>query len=80
MDKDKLNKINLAIKGDKNALLELLKEEEKEIYTTLFYLKKNSQDINDLAQEILFKVSKKISQLKNPEHFKNWLNQIIINS
>ena len=80
MDEEKINLIRLAKSGDKIALEKLIKNIQAEIYSMLYYLKKNSNDISDLAQEILVKVSKKIYQLKNPNNFKNWLNQIVINS
>ena len=80
MDKDKQDLINRAVKNDKNALIELIKQEQNNIYSTLYYLKKDDNDISDIMQDILIKLSKKISNLKNPNNFKSWLNQIIINS
>ncbi|MBQ8636122.1 sigma-70 family RNA polymerase sigma factor [bacterium] len=80
MNEDKINLIIKAKNGDKLALERLIKDEQSNIYATLFYLKKDSNDINDLAQDILIKLSKNISKLKNPSYFKTWLNQIILNS
>ena len=69
-----------AKNGNKKALENLLKQEQNTIKATLYYLKKDDVDIKDLTQEILFKVSKKLHQLKNPKCYKTWLNQIILNS
>ncbi len=80
MDKVKYELIERARKNDKKALVQLIKEEQNNIYTTLFYLKKDSYEINDIAQDILLKLSKNITKLKNTNNFKTWLNQIIINS
>lgn len=80
MDKDKQDLIIRAVKNDKNALIKLIKQEQNNIYSTLYYLKKDENDISDIMQDILIKLSKKISNLKNPNNFKSWLNQIIINS
>lgn len=80
MDDIKHELINKARSGDKQALVDLIKQEQNNIYTTLFYLKKDNNDINDLAQNVLIKLSKKITQLKNPNYFKTWLNQIIVNT
>ena len=80
MDKDKQDLIMRSIKNDKNALIKLIKQEQNSIYTTLYYLKKDENDINDIMQDVLIKLSKKITTLKNPLYFKSWLNQIIINS
>lgn len=67
-----------AQNGDDEALEELLRREEKNIYATLYYLGAHSDEIMDLVQEILFKISKNIKKLKSPKTFKAWLNQIII--
>lgn len=66
--------------NDKKALDEVLKKEKHNIYTTLLYLKVKTEDIDDIAQNILFKLSSKIKQLKDANNFKTWLNQIIINT
>ena len=80
MDEQKIKLILRAQNGDKDALVRLIKSEQANIYSTLFYLKKDENDINDIAQNVLIKLSKNIKQLKNPKHFKTWLNQIIIRS
>ena len=80
MNEQTKNKILNAQKGDKSALGELLKEEIPSIKAMVFYLKKDMNDINDILQDILFKISKKIHQLKNLNSYKTWLNQIVINS
>ena len=69
-----------AKNGNKKALETLLKQQEKNIKATLFYLKKDDLDLADLTQEVLFKINNKITQLKNPKLFKTWLNQVILNS
>ncbi len=80
MDDKKTEIIKKAIKNDKQALIQLIKEEQNNIYTTLFYLKKDENDLNDILQNVLIKLSQKINQLKNPLYFKTWLNQIIVNT
>ena len=80
MDTDKYNLIRLAKSGDKIALGKLIKNIQGEVYSMLYFLKKETKDVSDLAQEVLVKISRKIGQLKNPINFKNWLNQIIVNT
>jgi len=80
MDEKMKNTIVMAQRGDKQALEELIKQEQNNIYTTLFYLKKDDNELVDIMQNVLIKLTKKITQLKNPLFFKTWLNQIIINS
>ena len=80
MNKEKIETIKNASFGDKNALEKLIKEEQNNIYTTLYYLKKDDNELFDIMQDVLIKLNKKITQLKNPNCFKTWLNQIIVNS
>jgi len=80
MREEEISIIKRAQNGDKPALEQLIKQEQSNIYSMLFYLKKDENDLTDLVQNVLIKVSKKIKQLKNPAYFKTWLNQIIINT
>lgn len=80
MDENELNLVKRAIKGDKFALREIIKLEQNNIYSTLFYLKKDENDIADIMQNVLLKLTLKISGLKNPSYFKTWLNKIIVNT
>ena len=71
--------IKQAQQDDLKALEELLKREQKNIYTTLIYLSGNNENIYDLTQEVLLKVAKNIKSLNNPKNFKSWVNQITTN-
>ena len=57
MNDDKNELIIRAKNGDKKSLEYLLKKEEKNIIATLYYLKKDNIDINDLTQDILVKIN-----------------------
>lgn len=70
--------INMAQNDDLEALEELVRREEKNVYATLYYLNARCDDISDLTQEILLKVAKNIKKLKNVKTFRAWLNQIVI--
>ena len=70
--------IILAQKGDIQALEEILRSEQKNIFATFSYLTEKREDVADLTQEALLKVAKNIASLKNPQYFKSWLNQIIM--
>lgn len=80
MNDSKIEIIKKAINGDRISMIKLIKEEENNIYTTLYYLNKNNDEIVDIVQDVLIKLSNKIGQLRNPKYFKTWLNQIVINS
>lgn len=63
--------------GNSKALEELIKRVQKNVYSTFAHLTQKRDDILDLTQEALLKMSKSILQLKNPKQFKSWLNKII---
>ena len=77
MPLDKL--IQHAQNDDLKALEELLKREQRNIYTTLIYLSGNNENVYDLTQETLLKIAKNIKNLNNPKNFKSWANQITTN-
>jgi len=80
MKKELKDLILNAKKGDNTALKELLKQEQANIFATLFYLKKDETDIADIMQDVLIKLTKNIKNLRNVDNYKTWLNQIILNS
>ena len=71
--------IVLSQQNDFKALEELIKREQKNIYTALMYLSGNKDNVYDLTQEVLFKIAKNIKSLANPKSFKSWSNQIATN-
>lgn len=71
--------IELSQKDDFKALEELIRREQKHIYTTLMYLSGNRENVYDLTQETLLKIAKNIKSLSNPKNFKSWANQIATN-
>ena len=70
--------VEMAQSDDFQALEELIKREQKNIYASLYYLDSDREDIFDVTQEILFKMSRSLKSLKNPKAFKSWLNQILM--
>lgn len=68
-----------AQENDYDAIEELIKREQKNIYASFCYLGAGRENISDLTQEALFRMSKNIKTLKNPKFFKSWLGQIITN-
>lgn len=71
--------IGYAQQDDYLALEELIKQEQKGVYASFYYLAPDRNDLLDLTQEALWRMSKNIKRLKNPQHFKSWLSQIITN-
>ena len=69
--------IKLAQHNDLDAVEELVKRNQENVYASFYYLGNNCEDILDLTQEALLKMAKNIKNLKDPSKFKAWLNQII---
>lgn len=67
----------LSQQNDLKALEELIRREQKNVFATFSYLAKKRENVADLTQEALLRVAKNINSLKNPKHFKSWLNQIV---
>ncbi len=68
-----------AQNDDIEALEELIKRYQNMIYASFYYLSKECEDILDLTQDTLVKMSKNIKNLRDPKKFKSWLNQIVTN-
>ena len=76
---NQIDLIVLAQNDDYAAIEELIKREQKNVYASFCYLGANKENLLDLTQEVLFRMSKNIKNLKNPKLFKSWLGQIITN-
>ena len=72
--------IKLAQEGDINALEEVIRRIQKNVFGMFSYLAENRQDVADLTQEALLKTAKCISSLKDTKCFKSWLNHIVTNT
>lgn len=64
---------------DRTALEELIKRNQKNVFSAFYHLDPKREDLSDLVQEALFRMARSIKSLKNPARFKFWLNQIITN-
>ncbi|MBE7702987.1 MAG: sigma-70 family RNA polymerase sigma factor [Cyanobacteria bacterium SIG28] len=80
----KKNDINtlilLAQNNDIKALEELIRRVQRDIYSIFTHLTSKKDDVSDLTQEVLLKMAKSISTLKDVKNFKSWLNRIITNT
>jgi len=76
---DQTELVKKCQQDDRLALDELIKRNEKNVYSTLYHLDPNRFDIADLAQEVLYRMAKSVKNLRNPATFRFWLNQIITN-
>lgn len=75
--KPQVELIKLAQNNNMDAIEELIKRNQNNIYASFYYLSEDCNEILDLTQEALLKMAKNIKYLKDPTKFKPWLNQIV---
>ena len=78
MNTDEL--VLLSQQADFKALEELIKKVQKDVFATLSYMLKSSENLYDLTQEVLLKLARNIEHLQNPKCFRGWLNHITTNT
>lgn len=72
-------KVKKALKGDKQAFLDLIEPEKEKLYKIAYTYVKNEQDALDIIQETICKAYVSLDSLKKPKYFKTWLVKILIN-
>lgn len=75
-ENDKL--VKKAIRGNKKAFEQLLKQHYERIYRTAYLYVHNEEDALDVVQEATCRALTSIHSLKHPEYFMTWLTKIII--
>lgn len=71
--------IKKAKQQDKRAFLQLMEQQEKDLYRIAKAILKNDEDVADAMQETALTCWEKIGTLKKEEYFKTWLTRILIN-
>jgi RNA polymerase sigma-70 factor (ECF subfamily) len=67
-----------AIRGNKKAFEQLIKQHYERIYRTAYLYVHNEEDALDVVQETTYQAYMSIRSLKQPEYFTTWLTRIII--
>lgn len=70
--------VKKAIKGNKSAFEQLIKQHYEQIYRTAYLYVHNREDALDIVQESTYQAFIAIHSLKNPEYFMTWFTKIII--
>jgi RNA polymerase sigma-70 factor (TIGR02954 family) len=70
--------IKEAIKGNKKAFEQLIKQHYEQIYRTAFIYVHNHEDALDIVQESAYQALVSIHTLKKPEYFLTWFTKIVI--
>lgn len=71
--------IKKAMKGNTEAFVQLMEQNEVAMYKTAKAILANEEDIGDAIQETILAAYKNIHTLKNVQYFKTWLTRILIN-
>lgn len=71
--------VRSAQAGDKDALVDLLRQIETHVYRTAYYILNNEQDALDASQEALIKIYTKINTYEEKAQFKTWVQRIVTN-
>lgn len=71
--------VRMAKAGDREAFCRLVEFYEKSIFRLVYYRTYSQMDSEDLSQEIFLKAFEKLSNLREPRHFRQWLFKIALN-
>ncbi|MEQ9402431.1 MAG: RNA polymerase sigma factor [Cyclobacteriaceae bacterium] len=78
-DEDDKALIKKAVEGDKAALESLLKKHQPFVFNIAWKMVQNPVDAQDITQEVLIKVTTKLSQFRGKSKFRTWLYRIVAN-
>ncbi|WP_260289008.1 sigma-70 family RNA polymerase sigma factor [Peribacillus aracenensis] len=70
--------VKKAIRGNKKAFEQLIKQHYERTYRTAYLYVHNEEDALDVVQEATYQAFTSIHSLKHPEYFMTWLTKIII--
>jgi RNA polymerase sigma-70 factor, ECF subfamily len=67
-------------KGDKAAFEELVRQFSKYVYTTAFFILRDTHDAEDVSQEVFVKVYLSINGFRGLSSFKTWIRKLTVNT
>ena len=71
--------LSRALAGDQEAFYQLVKPNERMIYSMAFSMLRNQEDAEDVAQESVLKAFMHLASFRGDCKFGTWLAQIVIN-
>ncbi len=72
--------VERAKKGDKAAFEQLVRIYSKYVYTTAFFMMRDSHDAEDISQEVFVKVYLSLKDFKGLSSFKTWIRKLTVNT
>ncbi|SHI49906.1 RNA polymerase sigma-70 factor, ECF subfamily [Clostridium cavendishii DSM 21758] len=76
---NRLDLVRRAKAGDKEAFIELIRNNKLSLYKIAKNILKNDHDVGDAISDTILKAYENINTLENNEYFKTWLIRILIN-
>ncbi len=67
-------------KGDRAAFEELVRQFSKYVYTTAFFILRDSHEAEDVSQEVFVKVYLSIKGFRGLSSFKTWIRKLTVNT
>lgn len=77
---DDILEVKRAVKGDKEAFSNLMKNNKEYLYRVAFMHMKNQDDALEVVHETVYKAFISINGLKKPEYFRTWITRMLINT
>lgn len=71
--------ISKAKEGDKKAFEEIISLYEKKVFSTIYYMVKNENEVEDIAQEVFVKIYRNLKNFKEESSLYTWIYRITIN-
>ena len=78
-DYEDIKLVRLGIKGDKNALQNLIVRHQLFVYNLALKMTNSTQDAEDLTQEAFIKAITGLSKFQGKSNFRTWLYRITVN-
>ena len=72
--------ITKSKRGDKAAFEELVKQFSKYVYTTAFFILRDTHEAEDVSQEVFVKVYLSIKGFRGLSSFKTWIRKLTVNT
>ncbi len=77
---DEKTLVKKSKEGDRAAFEQLVRQYSKYVYTTAFFMLRDSHDAEDISQEVFVKVYLSVSGFRGLSSFKTWLRKLTVNT
>lgn len=76
---DEKELIRQAKSGNLKAYEEIIGLYEKKVFSTIYYMVKNDNEVEDIAQEVFIKIYKNLGDFKEESSLYTWIYRITVN-